>query len=340
MLSNLNCYILKKFFKYTFIFLITFIILIWISQVLRIIDLSQSYSTQLLEIILATLYSLPSFISPLASLIVFISCVTINRNFNIHNELTIVNQYSSLKNNKSVFLIGITSIFIFLFCNNELLSNKLYSKYKYKEIQIRNNFNLGSSNQNEFNIDGIVRIYFKNKENNIIEDVEALIINENQFIKAKQAEIEISKMDFNLVFNNGERIILNEIEKSRTIFDKFIYTVKNRSLEQITLDKEHFNTLGLLEHEDREFINWGHNRILNYLLTFIVSLISLRILYFNEKKKYKIGVIFTLILILHIINIFFLYLLDNYIVSGYFIYYAVMISLCFSLHECSIRLIR
>jgi len=340
MLSNLNCYILKKFFKYTFIFLITFIILIWISQVLRIIDLSQTYSTQLLEIILATLYSLPSFISPLASLIVFISCITINRNFNIHNELTIVNQYSSLKNNKSVFLIGITSIFIFLFCNNELLSNKLYSKYKYKEIQIRNNLNLGSSNQNEFNIDGIARIYFKNKENNIIEDVEALIINENQFIKAKQAEIEISKMDFNLVFKNGERIILNEIEKSRTIFDKFIYTVKNRSLEQITLDKEHFNTLGLLEHEDREFINWGHNRILNYLLTFIVSLISLRILYFNEKKKYKIGVIFTLILILQIINIFFLYLLDNYIVSSYFIYYAVMISLYFFLHECSIRLIR
>ena len=64
-------------------------------------------------------------------------------------------------------------------------------------------------------------------------------------------------------------MILNNIEKSKTIFDKFIYSIENKEIEILMMDKEHFNTLELLKNDDKEFYYHGHNRIYQYFLTFV-----------------------------------------------------------------------
>ena len=75
-------------------------------------------------------------------------------------------------------------------------------------------------------------------KNNKFFDVEAIIYEDGQFINSSNVEIEIDK-NYNLIFNKGERIILNDTEKSRTIFDKFIYSIENNEIEILMMDKEH-----------------------------------------------------------------------------------------------------
>ena len=80
---------------------------------------------------------------------------------------------------------------------------------------------LGSPVQNEFHIDDIVSIF--EKDDNIFYDIEAIIYDQNQFIASDSVIIELSKSNFNLVFTDGERLILNKDEKSKTVFDKFTF---------------------------------------------------------------------------------------------------------------------
>ena len=145
------------------------------------------------------------------------------------------------------------------------------NKYKVEELNIRNNLKLGTPSQNEFHIDNELSIFFESYEDDIFYNIEAVIYNEGQFIKSKSAIIEISKKNFNLIFNTGERLLLNSIEKSKTNFDKFTYSIENQDIEDLLMDKEHYNTLELIKHENKEFINHGHNRIYQYILTIIIQ---------------------------------------------------------------------
>ena len=115
--------------------------------------------------------------------------------------------------------------------------------------------------------------------------LEAIIYEDGQFIKSKDAEIEIENKNYNIIFNNGERVILNNIEKSKTIFDKFIYSIENKEIEILMMDKEHFNTLELLKNDDKEFYYHGHNRIYQYFLTFVIIIISFKIFFILCFKK-------------------------------------------------------
>ena len=66
------------------------------------------------------------------------------------------------------------------------------------------------------------------------------------------------------MFYNGERLILNETEKSKTVFDKFTYILENKKYEELFMDKDHYNTLELISHPEKEFRNYGHNKIFQY----------------------------------------------------------------------------
>ena len=111
--------------------------------------------------------------------------------------------------------------------------------------------------QKEFHIDDIVSIFFEEKENDTFYNIEAIIYDENQFISSQSVIIELSKSNFNLVFSNGERLILNDTEKSKTVFDKFIYTLENKKYEELHMDKNHYNTFELISHPDRDFKPWS-----------------------------------------------------------------------------------
>ena len=248
----------------------------------------------------------------------------LNYRFNSSNEIIILKQYLDFKEILTLLTILTFGLFILYFINNEYFSVKMYNKYKIKELEIRNNLKLGSPSQNEFHIDSQVSIFFEKEKNGIFYDIEALIYDEGQFIKSKNAEIEISKKNFNLVFYDGERLLLNLNEKSKTNFDKFTYSIENNDVEDLLMDKEHYNTLELINHNDNEFFNQGHNRIYQYILTMLIIFISFKIIFLYEPKKNllkKFGIIFMFLLFVQVINSYSIFLLnnDNLLLSYYYV---------------------
>ena len=315
MVGRARSYIIYNYFKYILIILLIFIGLIWLSQIIRILEFQYSISNQIIEIAGTTLLALPSFINPLVPFLILIGSFMLNSKIKNSNELIILKQYLSIKSLRVLFQLLIFFTFIVYAINNEIISKKFYEKYKIKELEIRNNLKLGSPVQNEFHIDDIVSIFFDKKEDDIFFGIETIIYDQNQFITAESVEIELSKSNFNLVFFNGERLILNNIEKSKTEFDKFTYTLENKKYEELLMDKDHFNTLELISHHEKEFRNHGHNKIFQYFFLMLAGLVSLKIIFFyiNKKNNFSyFSFIFFLILSVQILNSYLIYLLDNF----------------------------
>ncbi len=315
MIGRARSYIIFNYFKYILIILIIFIGLIWLSQIIRILEFQYSISNQIIEIAGTTLLALPSFLNPLVPFLILIGSFMLNSKIKNSNEIIILKQYLSSKSLKVLFQILILLTIIIYAINNEIISKKFYEKYKIKELEIRNNLKLGSPVQNEFHIDDIVSIFFEKKEDDTFYNIEAIIYNQNQFIASASVEIELSKSNFNLVFSNGERIILNDIEKSKTEFAKFTYILESKKYEKLLMDKDHYNTFELISHSEDEFRNHGHNKIFYYFFLILVGLISLKIIFFYKSKKNNLlnfSYIFLIILFVQILNSYLVYLLDNF----------------------------
>ena len=305
--------------------MLIFIGLIWVSQILRILELQQSITTQLFDVIKTTLLVLPSFVGPLLPFLLIIASFFLNFRYNSSNEIIIFKQYISLKKNLLLFLLIALKILTFHFFNSEILSVSLYEKYKIKELEIRNNLKLGLPTFNEFHIENEVSIFFEKQKKNKFYDVKAIIYEDGQFINSGEAKIEIDKKNYNIIFQNGERVILNSSEKSKTSFDKFIYSIENNEIELLMYDKEHFNTFELLNNDDKEFYYQGHNRIYQYFLIFNILLISSKIFFKNATKKniFKYySLIFIGVLLLQVLNSYMIFLLNNNNLSLY-IYYTI-----------------
>ena len=315
MIGRARSYIIYNYFKYILIMLFVFIGLIWLSQIIRIIEFQYSFSNQIIEIASTTLLALPSFINPLVPFLIIIGSFMLNSKIKNSNEIIVLKQYLSSKSVKVLFQLLIFFIFVIFTINNEIISKKFYSKYKINELEIRNNLKLGSPTQNEFHIDDILSIFFERKIDSTFYNIEAIIYDQNQFIISELVEIELSKSNFNLVFSNGERLILNDIEKSKTIFDKFIYTLENKKYEELLMDKDHYNTFELITHPDKDFKNHGHNKIFQYFFLIFVSLISFKVIFFYINKinnLFRFSFIFFIILLIQIVNTYLVYLLDNF----------------------------
>ena len=325
-------YIISVFFKYILINIFIFLGLICLSQVLRILELQYSISNQIFDVIKTTCLVLPSFINPLMPFLILLGSFFANYKFNSNNEMVILKQYLNIKQISNLLITLMFSIFILYTLNNEYFSTKMYHKYKVEELNIRNNLKLGTPSQNEFHIDSELSIFFESQENDIFYNIEAVIYKEGQFIKSKSAIIEISKKNFNLIFNTGERLLLNSIEKSITSFDRFTYSIENQDIEDLLMDKEHYNTLELINHKNKEFINHGHNRIYQYILTIIIIYLSFKIIFLYEPKKNlikKFGIIFIFLLIVQILNSYSIYLMNNKNIIAMYYYLFNLIILSF-----------
>ena len=231
------------------------------------------------------------------------------------NEIIILKQYLSTNSLRVLFQFIILFTIIIYAINNEIISKKFYEKYKIKELEIRNNLKLGSPVQNEFHIDDIVSIFFENKKDDTFYDIEAIIYGQNQFITSDSVIIELSKSNFNLVFTNGERLTLNNDEKSKTVFDKFTYILESKKYEELLMDKDHYNTLELILHPEKEFRNYGHNKVFQYFFLIIIGLISFKIIFFYVNKMnnlFRFSKIFFLILLVQVLNSYLIYLLNNF----------------------------
>ena len=81
------------------------------------------------------------------------------------------------------------------------------------------------------------------------------------------------------------------------------------------MDKDHYNTLELISHPEKEFRNHGHNKIFQYFLLIIIGLISFKIIFFYVNKVNNLprfSMIFFLILFTQVLNSYLIYLLDNF----------------------------
>ncbi len=251
------------------------------------------------------------------------------------SEIIILKQYLSYDKLRILFQLLIFLIFLIFAVNNEIISKNFYEKYKIKELEIRNNLKLGTPAQKEFHIDDIVSIFFEKKIDNTFYDIEAIIYGQNQFIVSNSVEIELSKSNFNLVFLDGERLTLNDNQKSKTIFDKFTYVLESKNYEELLMDKDHYNTFELISHPEKEFRNHGHNKIFQYFFLIVVGLISLKIIFFYVNKMNNLsrfGFIFFVILLAQILNSYLIYLLDNVPIFSIVYYYIFNFTLLFAIY--------
>ncbi len=304
--------------------------LIWFSQILRILELQHSITTQLIDVIKTTILVLPSFISPLLPFLLLLASFFLNYKFNNSNEIVIIKQYFSLKNNILTFMVILFGILITYFLNKEIISVSLYQEYKVKELEIRNNLKLGVPSISEFHIENDVSIFFNKQQDNKFYDVEAIIFKNGQFIKSNEASIEIENKNYNIIFNEGERVILNESEKSKTSFDKFIYSIENKEIEMLMLDKEHHNTFQLLNNDNKEFYYQGHNRIFKYFLTFFIVLVSFKVFFIYANKKSvlkKYSLLFIGVLLIELINSYLIFILNNNQNFSIYYYYFINFSI-------------
>ena len=315
MVGGAKYYIIYNFFKYILTSIFIFIGLIWVSQILRVLDLQHTISFQILDVMKTTILVLPSFISPISSFLLLLASFFLNYKLNSSNEIIIFKQYLKYNDFKYLFIMIMTIIFVINFLNKEFFSVNTYHKYKIEELEIRNNLKLGNPNQNEFYIDGELNIFFESSSNGVFYDVEALFLRESQLIKSQYAELEISKKEFNLIFFDGERLSLNSEEITKTNFEKFVYNIQNKEIEKLYFDKEHFNTYELINHQEREFIGHGYNRIIQYFVNLVVLVLSLKIIFMYKFKEILLNqfiYIFSLLLISQIFNSYLIYLFNNY----------------------------
>jgi len=300
------------FFKYLINLIFLFLGLIWISQTLRIIDIKYSISNQLLDILSSSLFVLPSYLNPLLPILIIFSYILFNYKLTSSNEMIIINQYFNQKSKVLFQFIISFFIFIFYILNNEIISPLTYQTYKEKELEIRNNLKLGVPANNEFHIENDLSIFFKESEKNTFYKVEAIIFENNQFIISDRLNIEYTDNGYNIVFLNGYRIQMSNLEISKTIFKKFVYNLKNKSPDKLSFDKEHFNTFQLLKMKKEDFRIYGHNRVVHYFLLVLTLFLLNDVVFKNSRNKneklFRFNLVF-LVIIFYLANSYFQYLL-------------------------------
>src|SRR5210317_1711667 len=103
MIGKARYYIIYNYFKYILIILLIFIGLIWLSQIIRILEFQYSISNQIVEIASTTLLALPSFINPLVPFLILIGSFMLNSKIKNSNEIIILKQYLSVRSLRILF---------------------------------------------------------------------------------------------------------------------------------------------------------------------------------------------------------------------------------------------
>ena len=129
MIGRARSYIIYNYFKYILIILLVFIGLIWLSQIIRILEFQYSISNQIIEIAGTTLLVLPSFINHLAIFLIILGSFMLNSKIRTSNEIIILKQYLSTNSLRVLFQLLILFTVIIYTTNNEIISKKFYEKY-------------------------------------------------------------------------------------------------------------------------------------------------------------------------------------------------------------------
>ena len=283
---KLKLYLTISYVKYILLMLVVFLLIVWLAQIVRYLDLSQSFSVQLGKVALLSSYLLPNALSTILPIIVFIASCFFNYQLNQSNEINIFNLYLSKNSLKIIIIITYSLILAFYIINTEIISVKAYNKYKFEEIELRNQFKINDSG-NEIYIKNKLNLIYENKnpEDLALENVITFLIDENVLIKAKEVQYIQSEKELLFTFVNGQRITSSKNEKSFTNFDKLEYRIVNSNLNTISFDKENYNFFELIKSENVFFQKSAHRKILDLLLLIFILYLSSKIITISSKSK-------------------------------------------------------
>ena len=263
-------YLIYNYIKYLTIFLFSFLITIWASQTIRLLEIGVSYN-DLFEIVYLTILLIPSYIINIFHLILIFSVFFLNYKFNNTNELFIISQYVKRKLISKNFLVINIIIFLILIVNSEYISQQLYKDYKQKEVELRSEFKVQVQNsKREFKLDDHFVIFFDKFEDDIFFNPKAIIFSEDLLVESENAKITYNDNKINLEFYNGSRVSSSKKEKSITNFLKFNFFIENNSEEIVYPDKESFSVYELLKQDDKKLNVAGHSKIINYIVILIM----------------------------------------------------------------------
>ena len=127
MIGRARSYIIYNYFKYILIILLIFIGLIWLSQIIRILESQYSISNQIIEIAGTTLLALPSFINPLVPFLIIIGSFMLNSKIKNSNEIVILKQYLSVNGLRVLFQLLILFTIIATLLYHKPLTLSFYS---------------------------------------------------------------------------------------------------------------------------------------------------------------------------------------------------------------------
>ena len=263
-------YLIYNYIKYLTIFLFSFLITIWASQTIRLLEIGVSYN-DLFEIVYLTILLIPSYIINIFHLILIFSVFFLNYKFNNTNELFIISQYVKRKIISKNFLVINIIIFLILIINSEYISQNLYKDYKQKEVELRGEFKVQVQNsKREFKLDDHFVIFFDKFEDDIFFNPKAIIFSDDLLVESENAKITYNDNKINLEFYNGSRVSSSKKEKSITNFLKFNFFIENNSEEIVYPDKESFSVYELLKQDDKKLNVAGHSKIINYIVILIM----------------------------------------------------------------------
>ena len=281
--------------------LVVFLLIVWLAQIVRYLDLSQSFSMQFGKVALITLYLLPNAISTILPIIVFIASCFFNYQLNQTNEINIFNLYLSKNSLKIIIIITNCLLLIFYIINTEIISVKSYNKYKLKEIELRNQFKINDSG-NEIYIKNKLNLIYENKnfDNSTLQNVTTFLIDENVVIRSEEVKYLQSEKELVFIFVNGQRVASSKNEKSYTDFDKLEYRIINSNLNTISFDKENYNFFELIKDENIFFKKSAHRKVIDLLLLIFILYLSAKIITISSKssnllKNYSYNLFFILL---------------------------------------------
>jgi lipopolysaccharide export LptBFGC system permease protein LptF len=330
---KLKLYLTISYVKYILLILIVFLLIIWLAQIIRYLDLSQSFSLQFSKVALITSYLIPNAINTILPIIIFIASCFFNYQLNQTNEINIFNLYISKNSLRRIILITYGLLTLFYIINTEIISVNAYNEYKTKEIDLRNQFKIRDF-KNEIYIKDKLNLFYKNKNNFILENVTTYLIEENVVIKSKEVKYIQLNNEILFTFKKGIRIASSNNEKSYTDFDKLEYRILNKEPDQISFDKENYNFFELIKNEKKIFQKSAHRKIIDLLMLIFILHLSSKIMMISNKSKNLIrNYSYSLLLIL--ISFTFISLMTNLLmtdlisINSYYsiniLYYLIMI---------------
>jgi lipopolysaccharide export LptBFGC system permease protein LptF len=325
---KLKLYLTISYVKYIVLILLSFLLIIWLAQIIRYLDLSESFDMQFSQVAIVTIYLLPNAISTILPIIIFIATCFFNYQLNQTNEISIFSLYLSKISLRKIILFTYSILLTIYAFNTEIISVDAYNKYKLKEIELRNKLKIKDF-KNEIYIKNKLNLFYESRssDNSILVNAVTYLISENVVIKSKEVSYSQSNNELLFTFLKGSRIASSENEKSFTNFDKLEYRIVNNFTNKISLDKENYNFYSLIKNKNKLYQKSAHKRIIDLIMLIFIFYISSRVILINDKSKILITNYSINLLIILVIFTFIAFMTNIFIsetINIYFYYFGII----------------